>query len=330
MKRERDWLVGLTVVAALLAVVLGAIWLGELDVRGGKGLHTARFKTVGGLKVGAPVTVRGVKVGQVMAVRLAPGDWVDADLSIERKVELPAKPAVIAASSSLFGEWQANIMALEPLPDDPQVRADLLLAERASRADGAWPGATLPDIGELTAQASRIAQDVANVTNSIQNVLDTAAVRELKGSIADLSNISKRLANVARAAAPRLDTVGQQVAVTSGAFQRTALRLDSATSDGALQALMANGRAGSEDFRKAAADLRELMAAARENKQSLATVLQSADSILRRFEQGQGTLGMLARDSTLYVEATATLKDLRALIADVRANPKRYLKISVF
>jgi hypothetical protein len=38
----------------------------------------------------------------------------------------------------------------------------------------------------------------------------------------------------------------------------------------------------------------------------------------------------MATDSTLYREATLTFQEARALIADIRANPKKYLKVSVF
>src|SRR4029077_14137107 len=108
---------------------------------------------------GAPVTLRGVKVGRVEAIRLAPDGWVDADLTVDRTVQLPGKPAVISASSSLFGAWAANIVPFEPLPDDPNVRAALL--ESDATPGDAWPGATLPDIGQFTAPATRVGGHVA-------------------------------------------------------------------------------------------------------------------------------------------------------------------------
>jgi hypothetical protein len=39
---------------------------------------------------------------------------------------------------------------------------------------------------------------------------------------------------------------------------------------------------------------------------------------------------MLATDSTLYREATLTVVQLRTLLADVQANPRRYFRFSVF
>src|SRR2546422_6113161 len=51
--------------------------------------YTARFRTVGGLGAGDPVVLRGVRVGRVEAIRLASGNWVEADLKIYAGVQAP-------------------------------------------------------------------------------------------------------------------------------------------------------------------------------------------------------------------------------------------------
>ena len=113
-------------------------------------------------------------------------------------------------------------------------------------------------------------------------------------------------------------------------FDQAVARLDSATADGQLQDILANGQASSADIRQAAADMRSVMTAARENQTSLVRVMQQADSLMTRIQQGNGTLGMLATDSTLYREATATVIQFRELLSDIQAQPRKYLKISVF
>ena len=72
MKRSNEFAVGLAVLAALALVIGGALWLSETDVNQKEATYTARFRTVGGLGVGAPVTLRGVRVGRVEAIRLVP------------------------------------------------------------------------------------------------------------------------------------------------------------------------------------------------------------------------------------------------------------------
>ena len=64
------------------------------------------------------------------------------------------------------------------------------------------------------------------------------------------------------------------------------------------------------------------MAAARENQVSLVRVIQQADSLMTKIQQGNGTLGMLATDSTLYRETTATVIQFRELLTDIQAQPE--------
>jgi len=335
MKRSNEFAVGLSVLAALALVVAGALWLSETDINKHQTSAVARFRTVGGLGVGAPVTLRGVKVGRVEAIRLIQDEWVETEFSIDRGVELPAKPAVIVASASLFGEWGATIVSYDPPPTDPNLRDALAESDRAG--GDAWPGATLPDIGQLTAQASRIAGDVGVVTQRISQAFDSTALKNLQKSVKDLAEISGRLVTFAGAQTNRIDRVSQNVMSTSDAFagvaktfQNAVARLDTATADNQLKDILANGRTSSQDLRQAAADMRSVMAAARANEVSLVRVLQQADSLMTRIQQGNGTLGMLATDSTLYRETTATVVQFRELLTDIQAHPKKYLKISVF
>jgi phospholipid/cholesterol/gamma-HCH transport system substrate-binding protein len=335
VKRSNEFAVGLAVLAALALVIGGALWLSESDVNQKKASYTARFRTVGGLGVGAPVTLRGVRVGRVEAIRLVEDEWVETMFSIDRVVELPQKPAVISASASLFGEWSANIVPFEPLPTDPNVREALVESDRAGGL--AWPGATLPDIGQLTAQASRIAGDVADVTQRIGQAFDSTALKNLQQSVKDLTAISSRLVRFANAQTDRIDRVSENVATTAEAFtgvaksfQGAVAQLDSATSEGQLRDILDNSRASSADIRAAAADLRSIMAAARSNEASLVRVVRAADSLMGRLQAGNGTLGLLASDSALYYETTKTVVEFRALLADIKAHPSKYLKISVF
>ncbi|HEX7918665.1 MAG TPA: hypothetical protein VF454_04635 [Gemmatimonadales bacterium] len=54
MKRANEFLVGLVVLGALAVVVAGALWLSETHLGATEALAAARFRTVGGLKVGPP------------------------------------------------------------------------------------------------------------------------------------------------------------------------------------------------------------------------------------------------------------------------------------
>ena len=74
----------------------------------------------------------------------------------------------------------------------------------------------------------------------------------------------------------------------------------------------------------------ELSAAIRANRDGVVRTLSGLDSAMSRLQRGQGTLGKLTMDSTLYVETTAAVSELRALLADIRVNPRKYFRFSVF
>ncbi len=335
MKRTNELLVGGSVMGAFALVIGGAIWLSQTHIGERVALRVGRFRTVGGLAVGAPVTLRGVKVGRVQTIRLADDNWVEADLRIQSDVVLPQRPAVIAASASLFGEWQAAIIPQDPPSENPELRA--MLAEAAKAGADRWPGATLPDIGQLTAQASRIAGDVGLITNRIQGAFDSNAVADLRKSIGNLRAIADRLVQLTNSESSSLTHLTNNMASTSDvvsdaskSLQTTLRRVDSATSRGQLTEILNNAQTSSRDIQSASADLRELLAVTRKHRESLVRVLEATDSVMTRIQSGKGTLSLLAQDSTLYHEATQTVVELRSLIADIKANPRRYFRFSVF
>jgi phospholipid/cholesterol/gamma-HCH transport system substrate-binding protein len=335
MKRENEFAVGVVVIAALAVVVAGALWLSGAHLGKSEALYTARFRTVGGLGVGNPVVLRGVRVGRVEAIRLAPNNWVEADLKIYAGVTPPERPAVVAASASLFGEWAATLISSDPLPNDPNVRQ--ALSEAQAAGGGRWPGATLPDIGQLTAQASRIATDIATVSARVQTAFDSQAVSDLRRSIRDFGQIADRLARVTNEQADIIGNVGQNLSKGSNVLARAATdlqatlgRVDSATNQGQLGTILNNTSAASTDLRTASQDFRELMDAAHKNQESLVHVLVSADTVLSRIAGRSGTLGLLVADSALYRETTLTMIQLRQLLSDIQANPRKYFTFSVF
>ena len=69
----------------------------------------------------------------------------------------------------------------------------------------------------------------------------------------------------------------------------------------------------------------------------LASTLERADSafvridrITARLEAGEGSLGRLLTDTTFAVRAEEALFSLDLLLKDVRENPRRYVRLSIF
>ncbi len=335
MKRANEALVGAVVLGALALAVAGSLWLSGRTGGADDRFVSARFRTIGGLKSGNPVLVQGVQVGRVERVALVEGGWVDVALRIGAAAREPDSAVAIIASRTLFGDWAVQLMSLRELPNDPEVIRQVREALAAGGAD--WPGATLPDIGQITAQASRIAGDIAKLSSRVDSTFDSTSVRRLQNSLRDFSILSRSLASIARQQesslvriASQLDTGTSQLARGARLVANAAARADSATSREQLQRILTNADSVSDDLRSIATNIRGLASTASSQQEAVARLIANTDTILARVAAGQGTLGMLTRDSTLYLEGVRAVQEARRILADMQANPRKYFSFSVF
>ena len=49
-----------------------------------------------------------------------------------------------------------------------------------------------------------------------------------------------------------------------------------------------------------------------------------------KLDSGSGTAAKLVNDQRLYDDTQATMREVRALVHDLRTNPRKYFKVSVF
>ena len=63
---------------------------------------------------------------------------------------------------------------------------------------------------------------------------------------------------------------------------------------------------------------------------NLERVAASLDTIVGRIESGQGSLGKLVNDSKAHDEFLAAIAEVRALVAEIKRNPKSFVRFSIF
>ena len=63
---------------------------------------------------------------------------------------------------------------------------------------------------------------------------------------------------------------------------------------------------------------------------TLDKTLGSLETILGRLERGEGTLGRLSTDDSLYANLNRALENISLLATDLREHPDRYVKIEIF
>jgi phospholipid/cholesterol/gamma-HCH transport system substrate-binding protein len=334
MKRANDAIVGLVVIVIVAAIGGSLAWVNGSDVGKRRNDVVARFHDVGNARVGNVVVIRGVVGGRIQAIELAPAGWVDVRMKLDPSVQMPADPIVLLNESSLFGEWQATIVERSALPHDETVTRQIA---DASHERGVIPGATLPGIGKLTAVAGQIAGDVANVAGRVEVAFDDQAARELRASIRNVADLSKTMATTVRSHASDLDTLSNQLRSTIATLSRTAVtvqgtaqRIDSAATSKQVHDIMEDLATASTELRRTSTQVRDLAGRFATSQTRLDSFLANGDSVMVKINRGQGSLGLFVTDPSMYRRSDSLLVQLRSLIADIQANPKKYVSIKIF
>lgn len=365
MKMKNEALVGLTVILGIITALLGALWLsgrswGEQyrDVQ-------ASFSAVGQLAEGNPVTFRGVQVGRVSRIELSPrGTGVYVTMSVRPDLPLGGDAGVLLGSASLFGDWQAQIVSQSEYPD--------LLFTTAPRRD-VLPGASLPDISELTAVAARIASDIETLSERIQIAFTPETAVEIRKTIENVSAASEQLGGFLESQTRTYGQVGTNVLASTEnireateAAQATMNDVRASLRGGDVQQILTNAReatanlnALSQQLAGAASGVPGLVAQADSTlgafgrtaeslnttiaglQPGLAqvgptvaearTLITNFNSLLTQVASQQGTVGRLMQDPALYEEFQRLVVTMQRLMADIQANPGKYIgELQVF
>lgn len=158
---------------------------------------------------------------------------------------------------------------------------------------------TLPDL------ASDLGGEARRVLEAADSLLSPGAVRDLKATASVLPEVARELRSAFA-----------EFRLATSSLRRTAEELEEA-----------------EAGEAAGAALAELEASARAATGALSrmdTSFVSLASVLDKIDRGEGTLGLLVNDTSLYGEMSATLREMRALTADIRENPKKYVTVEIF
>ncbi len=331
-------------VLALLAIVIAAIVIFMLSGEGGffwqRYYLKARFPNVAGLKSGAPVRLAGVEVGSVTGIEFA-GSAVDVTFRVTREMQPRIRTGSVATigSMGLLGQGTVDITASQkgtPIPAwgyVPSHAAGVQLADVAETADKGLQQATalLTELRQGKGTVGRLFTDDAlyrDLTGFVAAAEDVA--NNLKGGRGTLGRLTTDPAvyNRLQASLTNLNDMLRRVNSGQGSLgrlvndDRFANSLTSATGNIDTMTGRLNKGEGTAD--------KLLTDAALYNR--ITSVADRLDQVVARLGQGQGTAGQLLQDRQLYENMNGAASELRALIGDIRKNPRKFLnvKVSVF
>jgi phospholipid/cholesterol/gamma-HCH transport system substrate-binding protein len=329
MTRRNEAAVGVVVILGILVIVFGTMWLQGLRLGHEEQIVRARFVEVGQLLNGSTVKFRGVPIGRVRSIELeASGAAVIVTMAIAEDVRLPEDPVVLLAPESLFGDWQAEIAPHASFPHYDYAESPVA---------GVLPGYSLPDMSRLTAVADQIARNLATISTRFELAFTEETALNIREAIENIQEVSEQLTGLVSKQQVAIEEVAHNLERTSEAagqaaitMQRAFAEIEQAIGGGRLTTIVQNV----ERTTSRTDSLVSILAAA---SHDLRTTAMTADGTLRQVssiatavERGEGSLGMLLRDTTLYLHLVDTNLEVQALLRDIRRNPRRYINLTIF
>jgi phospholipid/cholesterol/gamma-HCH transport system substrate-binding protein len=288
--------VGIAGLVAVAAIIAGIVWLKEYRLGQKKIYYVARFEEVGSLSMGDPVAVRGVKKGVVTAIVLEDKS-VRVEFELQRDVVLHPDVLLRVTNKGFLGE---KFLALDPG-----------IAPGVHDNTKPIPGRFQSGVPEVIAGAGDLIIEATELSSRLNVMLDALDPATIERAAKNMEKMSSKLS-----AAVEANEADLRAAV--GDFRSAAKKLNSIASVNE-----AGVTSSVKDFSEASKRLSTLS----EQLSSTATAL---DRVVTRLDTGQGTLGKAIADSTLYQEMRETLRNTNELVTDIKKNPKRYLKMSIF
>jgi phospholipid/cholesterol/gamma-HCH transport system substrate-binding protein len=295
---HREIRVGIFVILGIGAVLTALFTLTDAALFRGRYLITTVVPNAGGIRKGDPAQMRGVNIGRINGFRIAQ-DGVQIRLEIEGEYKIPSDSRVELKSNGLLGGMVADVV--------PGTSETFL------RGGGTLPGAMGKGIFE---EAAKLTDQSTKVLDQMQALLSQKTVDNVSSSTEQLNAMLKDLAALTKQQKTELATLVTSLQKTAGSVEKATAgpELDNAVKR--LDSITKNLDTLSASFERSS---------------------KSTEAILARVDRGEGTLGRLSKDESLYVNANEavlnlnkTIQEMKLLTEDIRKQPRRYLKLSFF
>lgn len=303
------------IIGALMLFV-GINYLKGINILAKQDHFYAVYEKVEGLAVSNPILVNGFKVGQVTRVEFH--NTGDGSLLVEftidqSELKIPANSEAQIFSSDLFGS-----KAIQILRGDSSAYAvdgDTLIASNQEDITQA----VRKELEPLRRKTDQLIAHVDEILSNVKAVFEDEATQGLPAAFKNL----------------------QRTVVT---LENTALHFDSLVVENRaiFKNVMQNINGIASNLNKHNDELTNIITNFSEVSDSLAaadfaTTIKKADVALEniaiiteKIKNGEGTLGSLLVDDSLYTGLVATNIELQELLDDLQLNPWKYVRVSLF
>jgi phospholipid/cholesterol/gamma-HCH transport system substrate-binding protein len=291
-RQKAEIWIGLLAIVCAIILGWGYFWLTGQPL-GERGYTvTVILEDAGGLEKGDRVHMSGVEVGVVRSVELEAAGRIVVQLWLHRDLRIPQDSRALLQAVGVFGDV---IVTLHP-------GASGTMASSGDTLDVGRAPSLMDLAGDLGEQAEAL-------LIKIDRLLADSTIDQVHGSVAALPGTVRGLERMVSESSDEFAALSQSLRATAETLQGTL--------EGA-------------EIEQLVADMRELAATASQTAESLRQSAESLRSVADKIDRGEGTLGLLVNDPGLYEDLRAAAQNAASLTRDIRENPARYLKVSVF
>jgi phospholipid/cholesterol/gamma-HCH transport system substrate-binding protein len=352
-RREIQWSqlkVGLLVLAAVM-ILIGLVFL-MTGASGGLFAHRivlrSYFPNAAGIKEGAPVTLEGVTIGNVVRLRVVPDrnpNPVEVVMQVGerylRDLHTDSKAAI--AQAGVLGDSFVDIDSTRARGPAPLNNAELEISGAPTIQDViSSSSVSIQEINQLIHKIEMLTDSLNSTRGTIgalindpglkNNILSmtadlktiTGAIADGKGSLGQFVN-DNTLATKLNTAVDQLNTLTADLNAgkgSAGKFLKDETlynNLNSATAN--ANQLVASINAGNGAIGKLMKDP--------ETAKKLDAMITNLNDILKGLNAGEGAAGQFLKNRSLYDHADQTLDQAQQLVKGMRENPKKYLVIQL-
>lgn len=305
MKISKEVKVGVLGIIGLVLLYYGFNFLKGTDIFSSTKDYHLNFKDVMGLEVSNTVTYNGVVVGRVSSVTPDyENDRVNVTVSLKKEVKITDQSDILLADAGLVGGKMLilRIVPGNPLPPNSLVKSGVQPGLLGSVTEMLDP--TLEKVDSLLSTLNVVATEFQDSGNALKTLL-ASATQSTAGLNAIMASNSKNL-----------NAITGNAAVLTADLNRVVKDLDSQ-----LKPILANAT-------KFTDSLSSMQIAATMDK--LDATIASFQGIVSEINSGNGTIGKLTSNDSLYTNLNNTAESLNKLMVDLKENPKRYVHFSLF
>jgi phospholipid/cholesterol/gamma-HCH transport system substrate-binding protein len=304
MTISKEAKIGVVIVLIITAFIMGMNFLKGKNVFDGSDIYYVKYKSIDGLVVSSPVTLNGLKVGQVEDVELDYNSFVlTVEISVKNDVKLPQGSKAVIYNLDLMGSKGIKLVASDNR-SGVHIGGDTLEGVVEEDLTTQLKNEFFPLKGQIASTIEALGQTFTSINGDDGN--------RLKVLIADLNKTLNSLNSLLVQSKPKVAGVLTNVENFTGNL---------AQQNENINEILLNLRSLSDSLNSS--DIKSTISNVDKSFAELSTIL--AD-----IKKGKGTLGQLSQNDSLYMNLNQTIINLDKLIVDLKENPGRYVKVSVF